>query len=108
MARFGAKIQIGAIPTRVYALWKIVFSLLLFEMLKSERISGAILDVFDPEPIPKNSKQWDVPNLIISPHISADDGASYVDNTLSLFFDNLDRFISNRSLLNTVDKNLGY
>tara|TARA_B100001540_G_scaffold314959_1_gene341022 strand:- start:463 stop:1494 length:1032 start_codon:yes stop_codon:yes gene_type:complete len=80
----------------------------LFEMLKSERISGAILDVFDPEPIPKNSKQWDVPNLIISPHISADDGASYVDNTLSLFFDNLDRFISNRSLLNTVDKNLGY
>ena len=56
----------------------------------------------------KNSKQWDVPNLIISPHISADDGASYVDNTLSLFFDNLDRFISNKSLLNTVDKKLGY
>ena len=80
----------------------------LFEMLKSEKIAGAILDVFAPEPIPPSSDIWDVPNLIISPHISADDGNSYIENTLLLFLNNLECFISNKPLLNQVDKNLGY
>ena len=80
----------------------------LFEMLKSEKIAGAILDVFAPEPIPPSSDVWDVPNLIISPHISADDGNSYIDNTLLLFLSNLECFISNKPLLNKVDRNLGY
>ena len=82
--------------------------LALFEMLKSEEIAGAILDVFSPEPIPKNSEIWNIPNLIISPHISADDGNSYIKNTLSLFFNNLELFISNKHLNNQVDKDLGY
>ena len=80
----------------------------LFEMLKSERIAGAILDVFTPEPIPSNSETWDIPNLIISPHISADDGDSYIKNTLLLFLKNLECFISNKVLVNQVDRNLGY
>ena len=80
----------------------------LFEMLKSEKIAGAILDVFTPEPIPPSSDVWDVPNLIISPHISADDGNSYIENTLLLFLNNLECFISNKPLLNQVDRNLGY
>ena len=80
----------------------------LFEMLKSKRIAGAILDVFSPEPIAANSHIWDIPNLIISPHISADDGNSYIENTLQLFLSNLDCFISNKSLVNKVDKVLGY
>ena len=77
-------------------------------MLKSERIAGAILDVFTPEPIPSNSETWDIPNLIISPHISADDGDSYIKNTLLLFLKNLECFISNKVLVNQVDRNLGY
>ena len=80
----------------------------LFEMLKSKRIACAILDVFSPEPISSNSQIWDVPNLIISPHISADDGNSYINNTLNLFLSNLDCFISNRPLVNKVDRILGY
>ena len=80
----------------------------LFEMLKSEKIAGAILDVFAPEPIPLSSDVWDVPNLIISPHISADDGNNYIENTLLLFLNNLECFISNKPLLNQVDRNLGY
>ena len=80
----------------------------LFEMLKSEKIAGAILDVFAPEPIPSSSDVWDVPNLIISPHISADDGNSYIENTLNLFLSNLDCFISNKPLVNKVDRVFGY
>ena len=82
--------------------------LALFKMLKSEEIAGAILDVFSPEPIPENSEIWDIPNLIISPHISADDGKSYIKNTLSLFLNNLECFIANKPLNNQVDKDLGY
>ena len=80
----------------------------LFEMLKSKRIACAILDVFSPEPISSNSQIWDVPNLIISPHISADDGNSYIKNTLNLFLSNLDCFISDKPLVNKVDRVLGY
>ena len=80
----------------------------LFEMLKSKRIACAILDVFSPEPISSNSQIWDVPNLIISPHISADDGNSYIANTLNLFLSNLDCFIANKPLVNKVDRVSGY
>tara|TARA_B100000700_G_C15051716_1_gene860614 strand:+ start:489 stop:1520 length:1032 start_codon:yes stop_codon:yes gene_type:complete len=80
----------------------------LFEMLKSEKIAGAILDVFTPEPIPSNAETWDIPNLIVSPHISADDGNSYIKNTLLLFLKNLDCFVSNKTLVNQVDRSLGY
>ena len=80
----------------------------LFEKLKEEKIAGAILDVFSFEPISDTSDIWNIPNLIISPHISADDGNSYIENTLLLFFSNLEFFISKKPLLNKVDKDLGY
>jgi phosphoglycerate dehydrogenase-like enzyme len=57
----------------------------LCEKLRANEIAGAILDVFSPEPIESNSKIWEVPKLIITPHVSADDGESYVRLTLDLF-----------------------
>ena len=80
----------------------------LCEMLKSGNIAGAILDVFNPEPIVSESDLWDVPNLVITPHISADDGKNYINLTLELFFHNLERYLSGQSLTNKVDKVLGY
>ena len=71
-------------------------------------MGGAILDVFTPEPIKLNSKLWQIPNLIITPHVSADDGESYVRLTLDLFVKNLQLFISNKKLLNQIDRDSGY
>ena len=80
----------------------------LSAMLKAGRLAGAILDVFTPEPIVSSSPLWTVPNLIITPHVSSDDPENYIPLTLKLFLSNLERFLSNKQLINQVDKKLGY
>ena len=80
----------------------------LCKKLKNNQIAGAILDVFTPEPIDENSKLWDIPNLIITPHVSSDDNGSYIKLTLDIFVKNLKLFFENKKLLNQVDKKLGY
>ena len=80
----------------------------LCEKLKKNEIAGAILDVFAPEPIEKNSKLWDIPNLIITPHVSSDDHGNYVKLTLDIFVKNLKLFIDNKELNNKVNQKLGY
>ena len=80
----------------------------LSEKLKKNEIAGAILDVFSHEPIDKSSKLWDIPNLVITPHVSSDDDGSYVELTLDIFINNLKLFIEKKELLNQVDKKLGY
>ena len=80
----------------------------LAEKLKKNEIAGAILDVFSHEPLSKNSKLWDIPNLVITPHVSSDDDGNYVELTLDIFFKNLKLFIENKEISNQVDKKLGY
>ena len=80
----------------------------LSDNLRSGHLSGAVLDVFDPEPLPADSPLWRVPNLIATPHVSADDGDSYVPLTLDLVFRNLERLLEGRPLQNVVRPELGY
>ena len=80
----------------------------LCESLASGRLSGAVLDVFDPEPLPPDSPLWQTDRLLVTPHISADDGESYVPLTLDLFFDNMRRYLAGEPLANVVRPELGY
>lgn len=80
----------------------------LSDLLRGGQLSGAILDVFDPEPLPGDSPLWSVPNLIITPHVSADDGDNYVPLTLDIFFNNLRRYLKGEPLQNVVRPELGY
>jgi len=80
----------------------------LCEKLTKKELAGAVLDVFESEPIEPDSKLWDTPNLVITPHVSSDDGESYVRLTLELFVKNLELFIANKSLVNQIDKKLSY
>jgi phosphoglycerate dehydrogenase-like enzyme len=80
----------------------------LADLLGSGHLSGAILDVFDPEPLPPDSPLWSVPNLIVTPHVSADDGDNYVPITLDIFFNNMRRYLEGEPLQNVVDPKLGY
>jgi len=80
----------------------------LAQLLASGHLSGAIIDVFDEEPLPKDSPLWSAPNFVVTPHVSADDGDSYVPITLQLFFENLRRYLDGEPLRNVVRPELGY
>ena len=80
----------------------------LCDKLENNDLAGAILDVFNPEPIDKNSILWNIKNLIITPHVSSDDNGNYVKLTLELFVKNLKFFIKKKELTNQIDKELGY
>jgi len=80
----------------------------LAELLQSGYLSGAIIDVFEQEPLPADSPLWSAPNFVITPHVSADDGDNYIPITMDLFFDNMQRYIAGEELLNIVRPELGY
>ena len=80
----------------------------LAEQLETGHLSGAVLDVFESEPLPQDSKLWSIRNLMITPHVSADDGDSYVAQTLQLFFENMQRYLEGLPLQNQVRPELGY
>ncbi|MEQ8251902.1 D-2-hydroxyacid dehydrogenase [Oceanibaculum nanhaiense] len=80
----------------------------LSRVLESGRLSGAILDVFSPEPLPADSPLWSVPRLILTPHCSSDDADLYAEKTLELVFRNIDRLLGGRKLKNVVDLTRGY
>ena len=71
--------------------------------LRRGELGGAILDVFDPEPLPAESDLWTTPNLLITPHCSSDDLNRYIPMTLDLIFENVARSIAGLKLLNRVD-----
>ncbi len=79
----------------------------LFERLRSGACGGAILDVFDPEPLPADHAAWDVPGLIVTPHISCD-APDYGLRVLDLWFGNFARFLRGEPLANIVSHTRGY
>ena len=80
----------------------------LCDLLDDGHLSGAVLDVFTPEPIPSGHRLWSTRNLIISPHTSADDPNTYNPRSLDLFFDNLRAWRQDRPLPNLFDPARGY
>jgi phosphoglycerate dehydrogenase-like enzyme len=86
-------------------------NLIDYEALRSELTKGrlsAMLDVFDPEPLPASSPLWQTPNLIITPHCSSDDAEQYTPKTLDLVLRNAERFLAGKPLLNRVDPRKQY
>lgn len=79
----------------------------LIEALQTGKIAGAGLDVFAEEPLSETNPLWDLPNVIITPHL-AGRSTEGEGNMQTIFRENLHRYISGEPLLNIVDKKLGY
>jgi phosphoglycerate dehydrogenase-like enzyme len=81
----------------------------LITALNGEQIAGAGLDVFEKEPLEKNSPLWDMENVIVSPHTA---GATehYAERVIEdIFIPNLKLYIKGQSPnINLVDFKKGY
>jgi len=79
----------------------------LVKILEEGVIAGAALDVFTVEPLPSDSPLWEMPNVIISPHMSAD-SPYYMDRAMKCFCINLQNFVNGEKMLTEVNKHTGY
>lgn len=79
----------------------------LAQRLRDGLLGGAVLDVFDNEPLPPESAYWDVPRLVVTPHITCD-APDYGQRVLDLWFDNFRRLRAGEALRNQVDRAQGY
>ena len=79
----------------------------LVEALRSGRLRGAALDVFEQEPLPAESPLWDLPNVFVSPH-SASTVAAENARIVDLFCHNLRAYLDGAPMVNVLDKALLY
>jgi phosphoglycerate dehydrogenase-like enzyme len=82
----------------------------LIESLRSGRLGGAYLDVFDEEPLPIEDPLWGMPNVVVSPHVAGLAGnlESLWTGMAILTEANLRRFVAGSPLVNVVDLARGY
>ncbi|MFQ5880312.1 MAG: D-2-hydroxyacid dehydrogenase [Dehalococcoidia bacterium] len=79
----------------------------LARALRQGWIAAAALDVTSPEPLPPDSDLWQLPNLLITPHMTSTTDR-YVERAVGVFCDNLRRYLGGEPLLNVVDTSRGY
>jgi phosphoglycerate dehydrogenase-like enzyme len=71
----------------------------LIAALEGGRIAGAGLDVNEVEPLPADHPLWDMPNVILSPHIGGGGSSGYFMHK-KLFIENLERLRTGQPLVN--------
>jgi phosphoglycerate dehydrogenase-like enzyme len=79
----------------------------MIKALSHGKIRGVALDVFDEEPLPHGHPFYSFENVLLSPHC-ADHTPDWLDNAMRFFLQQLERFRRGETLLNIVDKTLGY
>jgi len=79
----------------------------LIRALEEKWIAGAGLDVFVKEPLPPESRFYDLPNVIFSPHISGE-LPYYEMRATEIFCENLRRYLAGEPFLHEIDQEKGY
>lgn len=77
----------------------------LLKLLDEEHLSSAILDVFDEEPLPKNSPYWSHPKVLVTPHVASMTDPQSVVNQI---YENIENMKNGKDLKNQVDRSKKY
>jgi phosphoglycerate dehydrogenase-like enzyme len=101
-----ALLNSGAIIINV-ARGRIIDEPALLAALENGKLAGAVLDVFEREPLDPSSRLWSLPNVVLSPH-SAGVRPDHWGEVIDLFSENLERFQRGEPLLNMVNCEAGY
>lgn len=101
-----AKMKPGAVLVNV-ARGLLVVEEDMVAALESGQLAGAAVDVTEIEPLPEESKLWDAPGALITPHVGGQ-RASRIDDMTNLFCLNLQRYLDGQQAINLVDKRLGF
>lgn len=80
----------------------------LVERVRDGRLRGAVLDVFRSEPLAAASPLWQLPQIVITPHVAAVSPARFWEREIALFLDNWHRWAAGEPLRNVVDQTAGY
>ena len=75
--------------------------------LQSGHLAGAALDVCEVEPLPAQHPLWQLPHVLITPHVAAA-SPKVSERHTAVLLDNITRFVSGRPLVNVVDKREWY
>ena len=79
----------------------------LVQALRQGKIRGAGLDVFQDEPLEPGHPFWSLPNVVVTPHVSAVT-RGFWRRQADLILENLGRYLAGQPLLNLVDKEAGF
>jgi phosphoglycerate dehydrogenase-like enzyme len=80
----------------------------LADVLEAGRLRGAVLDVFQQEPLSPASRLWGLRSALVVPHVSPVSPGRFWPRSLDLFIDNWHRYSNGQPLRNLVDKHAGY
>jgi phosphoglycerate dehydrogenase-like enzyme len=98
--------ELGAFKPTAYLVdvsrGEVVDQAALIPLLREHKIAGAALDVFPAEPLPADSPLWKLPNVILTPHI-AGFSPHYDERAVTLFAENLRRYLEELPLYNRID-----
>lgn len=78
------------------------------DLLANGRLRGAVLDVFNEEPLSPQSRLWGLRSALVVPHVSPVSPGRFWPRSLDLFLDNWHRYANGQPLRNVVDKHAGY
>ena len=105
-AKFFAAVKPGAFFVNVGRGGSVVQAELV-AALRSGHLAGAGLDVTDPEPLPADSPLWQMQNVILTPHVSADSDLGD-EARFAIGIENLRRYVAGEKMLSVVDVARGY
>lgn len=77
----------------------------LVALIDNGHLAGATLDVFATEPLPAESPLWQHEKIVLTPHVAAQPS---VEPVVAQFLENLRRLEAGETLINEVDRQLGY
>ncbi|WP_332304253.1 2-hydroxyacid dehydrogenase [Rhizobium sp. GR12] len=77
----------------------------LIDALDSGRLSGAMIDVTDPEPLPEDHNFWTHPKILLTPHIAS---VTQPHSAARTIVENIKRYQSGLEPLGLVDRGRGY